>query len=172
MEVCNNNDIAVSLGKLANGEMSLREAKVFLGQAEAILTDDALEAVIHYVNDANIRQRDTRYELWTRLDLLDAYISYTSGEKFSVRQYVRYLTRKLKGNFYSGATASSVFFSIKRMSLFYVWILRLEFFLGNATVAVRKGSRWCRSKSEKRQLYEGLWTDMNFSTLSRVIMDS
>jgi len=165
-------DVAAALGKLVNGEMSLRDAKVFLGQTEAILTDDALEAVIHYVNDVNIRQHDTRYELWTRLDLLDAYISYMSEEKFSVRQYVRCLAGRLKGYFYSGATASSIFFSIKRMSLFYDWALRLEFFLGRATVAIQEGSRWRRSKSGKRQLYEGLWTGLNFSALNRMILDS
>ena len=93
-------EIVAFLAKLINGEISLQEAESFFDDCMNAFSDDALEAVVHYIDDASIREKDlrngdSRYEIWTRLDILDAYCSYVLGERFSVKQFAYCLACRL-----------------------------------------------------------------------------
>ena len=173
-------DIVSFLGKLINGKIPLKEADDFFNDAMQDFSDDAIEAVTHYIDDASIREKglgknDARYELWTRLDILDAYCSYLFGERFSIKQYAYCLACRLGCQYSEEVTMESISFCLKRKSGGASWGLEMEFFVGRVRVVVRDGPSQKRSDCrlpaiDELQLYDGAWTDLDYRQLRKVVL--
>ena len=164
MNVCDK-EIKSFLAGLIEGKVSLVEAEIFLKKSFYDLSDNALEAISHYIDDVDIRKQDVTYEIHTRLDLLDEYISDARNERFSMEQYVKCIACRLYCRAGRDVTKESVYFWIKRRTMFYVWVLKLEFFLGRVCVVLQEGSAFCHSKRKQFLIYDGPWLELNLPLL-------
>lgn len=175
--VADDKDIVAYLGALINGEMSMDEAEAFL--KHEMLAGDAREAVSHYIDGVSWRERalrndDSRYEIWSRLGIFDAYCSYKFGERFSIRRYASCLACRWGWRYEERATNESCSFCLRRWSLGFSWELEMEFFVGQVRVVEREGSLFRRFFSRKtpamdvRQLYCGSWLGLDLLKLGEV----
>lgn len=165
--VCDD-DIVAFLAKLINGEISLQEAKDFFDGCMYAFSDDALEAVMHYLDDYHVCEKDLGYEIWSKLGILDAYCSYVHGEDFSIWRYARCLACRLGCRYRESAGTESRSLCISRCTSDSIWELEMEFFVGRARVIVREGSS-C-SDCEVRQLYYGPWLGLDFLKLRKCVL--
>ena len=159
------------LATLITGKISLQEAETLVRESGDAFTDDVLEAVCHYVDDEAVRTRDLVYDLWTRLDLLDAYTSHVTDERFSVEEFCRCLACTLHCRSGYDVTKESIFFWVRRRSLSSIWCAKIEFFIGRVRVEVNEGSRWCRSKRRKNLIYDGPWLGLDFIALRKRLIN-
>lgn len=168
-------EIVAFLAKLIDGEVVLSEAEEFLSRSLYSLSEDALEAVTHYIDDVNIRRNDVGYEIWSRQELLNAYCSYVFGETFSIRQYANCLACRLGGRYHESARCESRVLCISKRTGEFIWELEIEFFVGRVRVVVRDSPLQERSDCgipaiAETQLYDGHWTALDYRQLRKVAL--